>query len=166
MLYAILFVVILYVHTYLLLSCFRLKSRILICSQVDSNMKEILSVNPLELWFPMKAQEEFSCSMLLKNKTHHYVAYKINAQKLNIYRIEPCSGLISPQFTCNISVRMQAQQGVSPNMQLMDRILVQSVVVSDDLIDIAKDLSCKQKGKLVLKGPDKIMSKVSTLCKQ
>ncbi|KAB8112318.1 hypothetical protein EE612_050511, partial [Oryza sativa] len=128
--------------------------------QVDSNMKEILSVNPLELWFPMKAQEEFSCSMLLKNKTHHYVAYKINAQKLNIYRIEPCSGLISPQFTCNISVRMQAQQGVSPNMQLMDRILVQSVVVSDDLIDIAKDLSCKQKGKLVLKGPDKIMSKI------
>uniref|UniRef100_A0A0D3HC09 Ubiquitin-like domain-containing protein n=1 Tax=Oryza barthii TaxID=65489 RepID=A0A0D3HC09_9ORYZ len=129
-------------------------------SNVDSNMNEILSVNPLELWFPMKAQEEFSCSMLLKNKTHHYVAYKINAQKLNIYRIEPCSGLISPQFTCNISVRMQAQQGVSPNMQLMDRILVQSVVVSDDLIDIAKDLSCKQKGKLVLKGPDKIMSKI------
>uniref|UniRef100_A0A0E0B8Q1 Ubiquitin-like domain-containing protein n=1 Tax=Oryza glumipatula TaxID=40148 RepID=A0A0E0B8Q1_9ORYZ len=128
--------------------------------QVDSNMKEILSVNPLELWFPMKAQEEFSCSMLLKNKTHHYVAYKINAQKLNIYRTEPCSGLISPQFTCNISVRMQAQQGVSPNMQLMDRILVQSVVVSDDQIDIAKDLSCKQKGKLVLKGPDKIMSKI------
>ncbi|XP_010544369.1 PREDICTED: vesicle-associated protein 1-3 isoform X2 [Tarenaya hassleriana] len=89
--------------------------------------------------------------MQLTNKTNNYVAFKIKTTNPKKYCVRPNTGIVSPGTTCNVTVTMQAQKEVPPDMQCKDKFLVQSVVVPDGTTskDIMANTFNKEPGKII-----------------
>ncbi|XP_010518728.1 PREDICTED: vesicle-associated protein 3-1-like [Tarenaya hassleriana] len=88
---------------------------------------ELLDVEPLELKFPFELKKRISCSVRLSNKTDSYVAFKVKTTNPKKYCVRPNMGIVMPESTCDIIVTMQAQKEAPPDMQCMDKFLLQSV---------------------------------------
>ncbi|CAL5343857.1 unnamed protein product [Camellia sinensis] len=90
---------------------------------------EVLSIDPLELKFPLvELRKQISSSFQLLNKTDKHVAFKVKTTNPKKYSVRPNNGIVLPRSTCNVIVTMQAQKEAPPDMQCKDRFLVQSVV--------------------------------------
>ncbi|XP_011070115.1 vesicle-associated protein 1-4 [Sesamum indicum] len=91
-------------------------------------MRKLLDIQPSKLQFPLSLNKELSSSLQLSNVTDNHVAFRISASPK--YLVQPKVGIILPQSTCDITVRMQAQNKVLSEMQSEDKFLIQSVTLS------------------------------------
>ncbi|XP_010544367.1 PREDICTED: vesicle-associated protein 1-3 isoform X1 [Tarenaya hassleriana] len=112
---------------------------------------DLVNIQPTELKFPFELRKQSSCTMQLTNKTNNYVAFKIKTTNPKKYCVRPNTGIVSPGTTCNVTVTMQAQKEVPPDMQCKDKFLVQSVVVPDGTTskDIMANTFNKEPGKII-----------------
>lgn len=89
--------------------------------------------------------------MQLTNKTDQYVAFKVKTTNPKKYCVRPNTGIVLPGSTCNVTVTMQAQREVPPDMQCKDKFLLQSVVAPNGATnkDITAEMFNKEEGKTV-----------------
>ncbi|XP_008796199.1 vesicle-associated protein 1-1-like isoform X2 [Phoenix dactylifera] len=87
------------------------------------------------LAYCVELKKQSSCSVHLVNKTDDYVAFKVKTTSPKRYCVRPNTGVILPRSTCDFTVTMQAQKAAPPDMQLRDKFLVQSTVVSYGTMD-------------------------------
>ncbi|XP_078448111.1 plant VAMP (vesicle-associated membrane protein) family protein [Wolffia australiana] len=112
---------------------------------------DLISVRPLELKFLFELNKLSSCTMQLTNKTDQYVAFKIKTTNPKRYCVRPNSGIVSPGMTSEITVTMQAQKEMPPDLQCKDKFLVQSVVVENGstLKETTSEMFEKAPGKVI-----------------
>lgn len=112
---------------------------------------DLLNIHPAELKFPFELKKQSSCSMQLTNKTDQYVAFKVKTTNPKKYCVRPNTGIVLPGSTCNVTVTMQAQREVPPDMQCKDKFLLQSVVAPNGATnkDITAEMFNKEEGKTV-----------------
>ncbi|XP_047314970.1 vesicle-associated protein 1-2-like [Impatiens glandulifera] len=107
---------------------------------------ELLTVEPHELQFPLELKKQISSSLQLTNKTDNHVAFKVKTTNPKKYCVRPNTGLVSPHSTCDVTVTMQAQKEIPPDLQCKDRFLLQSVVASATTNDITAEMFNKESG--------------------
>lgn len=112
---------------------------------------DLLRIQPSELKFPFELKKQSSCAMQLTNKTDQYVAFKVKTTNPRKYSVRPNNGVISPRSTCDVTVTMQAQKEVPPDMQCKDKFLLQAVVAKDGATakDLSPEMFNKESGKVV-----------------
>uniref|UniRef100_A0A0E0EQ69 Protein kinase domain-containing protein n=1 Tax=Oryza meridionalis TaxID=40149 RepID=A0A0E0EQ69_9ORYZ len=107
----------------------------------NSESDELLSIEPLELQFPIIPKEAApACSLQLTNWTHDYVAYLLTYTGPKKFFRKPAKGVLPPRSTVGVTVTMQepAQEDSSSQQtsQLRDSsssIIVRSTRVSEDV---------------------------------
>ncbi|KAK7847478.1 vesicle-associated protein 1-2 [Quercus suber] len=109
---------------------------------------DLLSIEPQELQFPFEPRKQISCSLQLFNKTDNYVAFKVKTTNPKKYCVRPNTGIVMPKSSCDVTVTMQAQKEVPPDMQCRDKFLLQSVVASPGAAakDITPEMFNKESG--------------------
>ncbi|PIN05392.1 hypothetical protein CDL12_22066 [Handroanthus impetiginosus] len=90
---------------------------------------EVLDVHPSELRFPFEVKE-LSCSLQISNATENYVGFNVKATNPDNYSVQPNIGILGPQSTCDIKVRIRAQTEIPLNMKCKDQFLIQSTVAT------------------------------------
>ncbi|KAK4422864.1 Vesicle-associated protein 1-1 [Sesamum alatum] len=93
--------------------------------------RKLLDIQPSELQLPLSPNKELSSSLRLSNVTENRVAFRIKPGSPK-YLVQPKVGIILPQSTCDITVRMQAESKVPSEIQSEDKFLIQSVMVCAD----------------------------------
>ncbi|GAU25694.1 hypothetical protein TSUD_266210, partial [Trifolium subterraneum] len=78
----------------------------------------------------VELRKQISCSLLLSNKSDNFVAFKVKTTNPKKYFVRPNIGVVLPRSTCDITVTMQGQKEAPPNMQCIDKFLIQSVVAN------------------------------------
>ncbi|XP_006357914.1 vesicle-associated protein 1-2-like isoform X1 [Solanum tuberosum] len=89
----------------------------------------LLSIDPLDLKFTLELNKSISTSFQLINKTDNHVAFKVKTTNPRKYTVRPNSGIVLPRSRSNVTVTMQPQMELPPDMQCKDKFLVQSVIV-------------------------------------
>ncbi|KAL2472029.1 Vesicle-associated protein 1-4 [Abeliophyllum distichum] len=92
--------------------------------------RKLLDVKPLVLQFPFELNKELSCSFQLSNVTENSVAFKVKTTALEKYYVIPNMGIVLPRSTCDITVKMKAQNKVPPDVKCNDKFLIQSIVAN------------------------------------
>ncbi|XP_008808742.2 vesicle-associated protein 1-3-like [Phoenix dactylifera] len=112
---------------------------------------DFLDIQPAELKFPFELKKQSSCSMQLTNKTDQYVAFKVKTTNPKKYCVRPNVGIVLPGSTCVVTVTMQAQNEVPPDMQCKDKFLIQSVIVDHGATakDMTPEMFNKEPGNVV-----------------
>ncbi|XP_055831629.1 vesicle-associated protein 1-2-like isoform X1 [Solanum dulcamara] len=88
----------------------------------------LLSIEPLDLKFPLELNKSISTSFQLINNTDNHVAFKVKTTNPRKYTVRPNSGIVLPRSRSNVTVMMQPQMELPPDMQCRDKFLVQSVI--------------------------------------
>lgn len=111
---------------------------------------EIVTIQPGELTFLFELKKQSSCSLQLVNNMDFNVAFKVKTTSPKKYCVRPNTGIIPPQSTCDVTVTMQAQKEIPPDMQCKDKFLVQSVMVPAGTTakDITPDMFNKESDKV------------------
>ncbi|XP_010524398.1 PREDICTED: vesicle-associated protein 1-2 [Tarenaya hassleriana] len=109
---------------------------------------DLLSVEPLELQFPLELRKQISCSLYLTNKTDNYVAFKVKTTNPKKYCVKPNTGVVLPRSTCEVAVTMQAQKEAPEDMQCKDKFLLQGVVANPGATtkDVTPEMFSKEAG--------------------
>ncbi|WJX43332.1 hypothetical protein P8452_30452 [Trifolium repens] len=89
-----------------------------------------LQIYPQELQFPFELRKQISCSLQFSNKSDNYVAFKVKTTNPKKYCVRPNIGVVLPRSTCDITVKMKGQKEAPPNMQCIDKFLIQSLVAN------------------------------------
>lgn len=108
----------------------------------------LLSIDPLDLKFPLELNKPISTSFQLINKTDNHVAFKVKTTNPRKYTVRPNSGIVLPRSRSNVTVTMQPQTELPPDMQCKDKFLVQSVITDPGSTpkDINPDMFNKSTG--------------------
>ncbi|XP_017255421.1 vesicle-associated protein 1-1-like [Daucus carota subsp. sativus] len=108
----------------------------------------LISIDPLELKFPLELKKQICCSFQLSNKSDKHVAFKVKTTNPKKYSVRPNNGIVLPRSQSNVTVTMQAQKEVPSDMQCNDKFLVQSVAapVGATLKDITPEMFNKEAG--------------------
>ncbi|XP_055831630.1 vesicle-associated protein 1-1-like isoform X2 [Solanum dulcamara] len=77
----------------------------------------LLSIEPLDLKFPLELNKSISTSFQLINNTDNHVAFKVKTTNPRKYTVRPNSGIVLPRSRSNVT-----------DMQCRDKFLVQSVI--------------------------------------
>ncbi|KAG9148844.1 hypothetical protein Leryth_023180, partial [Lithospermum erythrorhizon] len=111
----------------------------------------LLSIEPLELKFPLELRKQVSCTLQVSNNTQDNVAFKVKTTNPKKYCVRPNTGIVSPQSTCDIIVTMQAQKELPADINCKDKFLLQSVIASPGATpqDITSDMFSKGAGNAV-----------------
>ncbi|CAA3001991.1 vesicle-associated protein 1-1-like [Olea europaea var. sylvestris] len=112
---------------------------------------ELLSIEPSELKFALELKKQISCSLQVLNKTENQVAFKVKTTNPKKYCVRPNTGIVLPRSKCDITVTMQAQKELPPDLQCKDKFLLQSVVVNHGATqkDITPEMFTKEEGRVV-----------------
>ncbi|XP_060211505.1 vesicle-associated protein 1-2-like isoform X2 [Lycium barbarum] len=92
--------------------------------------EELLIIDPLDLKFPFELKKSITSSFELINKTNNHVAFKVKTTNPRKYTVRPNSGIVLPRSRSNVTVTMQPQKELPPDMQCKDKFLVQSVITN------------------------------------
>lgn len=108
----------------------------------------LLSIDPLDLKFPLELNKSISTSFQLSNNTDNHVAFKVKTTNPRNYSVRPNSGIVLPRSRSNVTVTMQPLMELPPDMQCKDKFLVQSVIADpgSTLKDINPDMFNKSGG--------------------
>lgn len=112
---------------------------------------DLVDIHPSELKFTFELRKQTACSMLLRNKTDQWVAFKVKTTNPKKYCVRPNTGILLPISACNVTVTMQAQKEAPADMQCKDKFLVQSVIVpaGTSSKDLPAETFNKEEGKVV-----------------
>ncbi|KAK4340849.1 hypothetical protein RND71_039350 [Anisodus tanguticus] len=91
---------------------------------------ELLIIDPLDLKFPFELKKSITSSFELINKTDNHVAFKVKTTNPRKYTVRPNSGVVLPRSRFNVTVMMQPQTELPPDMQCKDKFLVQSAITN------------------------------------
>lgn len=110
---------------------------------------DLLNIQPTELKFPFELKKQVSTSMRLVNTTSEYVAFKVKTTSPKKYCVRPNTGVVPPQSSAEVTIMMQAQKEVPPDMQCRDKFLVQSVEIpqGQDTKELSQELFNKDSGR-------------------
>ncbi|KAI3962371.1 hypothetical protein MKX01_005373 [Papaver californicum] len=114
--------------------------------------QDLLEIQPpKELSFAFKLKKQSSCSVQLLNNSDHYVAYKVKTTNPKRYSVQPNTGVILPNSTCDFIVIMQAPREAPADLQCKDKFLIQSTVVPAETApeDIKSSMFSKDNNKYV-----------------
>ncbi|CAI9775554.1 unnamed protein product [Fraxinus pennsylvanica] len=95
----------------------------------STRVRKLLDVKPSELQFLFELNKELSCSFQLSNVTENRVAFKVETTNTKKYCVIPMKGFVLPRSTCDITVKMQAQNEF-PDAKCSDKFLIQSTVAN------------------------------------
>ncbi|XP_020599184.1 vesicle-associated protein 2-1 [Phalaenopsis equestris] len=111
----------------------------------------LISVHPEELTFEVKLDEPAYCNLKVVNNTEHHVAFKVKTTAPKKYFVRPNASVVQPWDSCTITVTLQAQKQYPPDMQCMDKFLIQSTKVppSIDIDEIPPDTFTKDGEKVI-----------------
>lgn len=92
--------------------------------------EELVIIDPLDLKFPLELKKSISTSFEVINKTDNHVAFKVKTNNPRKYTVRPNSGIVLPRSRSNVTVTMQPQLELPPDMECKDKFLVQSVITN------------------------------------
>ncbi|KAM0880225.1 hypothetical protein ACQ4PT_033729 [Festuca glaucescens] len=98
--------------------------------QKKSVCRDVALDPSLELRFPFTPNMNIPCCLQLTNKVDSFVAFNIRTNRK--YCPRPSKGIILPFSKSYITVTLLAQEKAPPNMQCLDKFIVQSKRVSGD----------------------------------
>ncbi|KAL2489658.1 Vesicle-associated protein 1-4 [Forsythia ovata] len=96
----------------------------------STRSRKLLDVKPLVLQYPFELNKDLSCSFQLSNVTENRVDFKVKTTTPKKYSVIPNMGFVLPRSTCDITVKMKAQNKVPPDMKCNDKFLIQSIVAN------------------------------------
>ncbi|KAI7733707.1 hypothetical protein M8C21_020690 [Ambrosia artemisiifolia] len=110
-----------------------------------------LEVLPKQLNFIYEPKKQSSCSVQIVNRSDHHVAFEIKTANSENYCVQPNTGVIDPNSTCEFLVTMQAQKVAPLDMTCRDTFLLQSTVVpaGTKQEDVASNTFAKEHGRVV-----------------
>ncbi|KAL8126247.1 hypothetical protein AgCh_013511 [Apium graveolens] len=109
---------------------------------------ELITIDPLDLKFPLELKKQITCSFQLSNKSDHHVAFKVKTTNPKKYSVRPNNGIVLPRSQSNVTVTMQALREAPQDMQCNDKFLVQCVAAPPGATvkDITPDMFNKETG--------------------
>ncbi|XP_028549839.1 vesicle-associated protein 2-1 [Dendrobium catenatum] len=112
---------------------------------------KLISVHPEELTFEFELEKPAYCNLKIVNNTEHHVAFKVKTTSPKKYFVRPNASVVQPWDSCTITVTLQAQKEYPPDMQCMDKFLLQSTKVqpSIDIDEIPPDTFIKDGEKVI-----------------
>lgn len=96
----------------------------------STRVRKLLDVKPSELQFLFELNKELSRSFQLSNVTENRVAFKVKTTNTKKYCVIPIKGFVLPRSTCDITVKMRAQDEFPPDMKCSDKFLILSTVAN------------------------------------
>ncbi|KAK1366678.1 Vesicle-associated protein 1-2 [Heracleum sosnowskyi] len=114
----------------------------------SAHPSELISVDPLELEFPLELKKQICCTFQLSNKTDKHVAFKVKTTNPKKYSVRPNNGIVLPHSQSNVTVTMQALKEQPSTLKCNDKFLVQSVVAPPGATpkDITPEMFNKEAG--------------------
>ncbi|XP_017237901.1 vesicle-associated protein 1-2 [Daucus carota subsp. sativus] len=114
----------------------------------STHPEELVTIDPLELKFPLELKKQTTCSFQLSNKSDNHVAFKVKTTNPKKYSVRPNNGIVLPRSQSNVTVTMQALRESPPDMQCNDKFLVQCVAAPPGATvkDITPDMFNKEAG--------------------
>lgn len=114
----------------------------------STHPNELVSVDPLELEFPLELKKQICCSFQLSNKTDKHVAFKVKTTNPKKYSVRPNNGIVLPRSQSNVTVTMQALKEKPSTLKCNDKFLVQSVAAPPGATpkDITAEMFNKEAG--------------------
>ncbi|XP_074572467.1 vesicle-associated protein 2-1-like [Curcuma longa] len=112
---------------------------------------QMISIYPEELSFEVELEKPSSCNIKVVNNTEHHVAFKVKTTSPKKYFVRPNASVVQPWDSCTVTVTLQAQKELPPDMQCRDKFLIQSAKVppSSDFDEIPKDTFNKEGEKVI-----------------
>lgn len=100
---------------------------------------------PEDLTFGFELSKQINCYLKLVNNTEHHVAFKMKTTSPKKYIVRPNTGVVQPWDSSTITVTLQAQCEMPPDMHCKDKFLLQSTIVPPmfDVDEIASDTFTK-----------------------
>ncbi|KAK1392847.1 Vesicle-associated protein 1-2 [Heracleum sosnowskyi] len=114
----------------------------------STHPEELITIDPLDLKFPLELKKQITCSFQLSNKSDHHVAFKVKTTNPKKYSVRPNNGIVLPRSQSNVTVTMQALREAPQDMQCNDKFLVQCVAAPPGATvkDITTDMFNKETG--------------------
>ncbi|XP_074584834.1 vesicle-associated protein 2-1-like [Curcuma longa] len=112
---------------------------------------QMISVYPEELSFEVELEKPSPCNIKVVNNTEHHVAFKVKTTSPKKYFVRPNASVVQPWDSCTVTVTLQAQKELPPDMQCKDKFLIQSAKVppTNDIDEIPKDTFNKDGDKVI-----------------
>ncbi|EYU24739.1 hypothetical protein MIMGU_mgv1a018527mg, partial [Erythranthe guttata] len=88
-------------------------------------MERHLNIEPQDLSFIYEVKKQSTSSIKLTNKTNQPVAFKVMTTKPKSYCVLPNMGVVLPGSSCDVLVRMKAQEEIPQDRQSRDKFLIQ-----------------------------------------
>ncbi|KAG6515732.1 hypothetical protein ZIOFF_026161 [Zingiber officinale] len=112
---------------------------------------QMISVYPEELSFEVELEKPSPCNIKVVNNTEHHVAFKVKTTSPKKYFVRPNASVVQPWDSCTVTVTLQAQKELPPDMQCKDKFLIQSAKVppTNDIDEIPKDTFNKDGEKVI-----------------
>ncbi|KAG6507282.1 hypothetical protein ZIOFF_032624 [Zingiber officinale] len=107
---------------------------------------QMISIYPEELSFEVELEKPSSCNIKVVNNTEHHVAFKVKTTSPKKYFVRPNASVVQPWDSCTVTVTLQAQKELPPDMQCKDKFLIQSAKVppTSHIDEIPKDTFNKE----------------------
>ncbi|XP_042393910.1 vesicle-associated protein 2-1-like isoform X1 [Zingiber officinale] len=112
---------------------------------------QMISIYPEELSFEVELEKPSSCNIKVVNNTEHHVAFKVKTTSPKKYFVRPNASVVQPWDSCTVTVTLQAQKELPPDMQCKDKFLIQSAKVppTSHIDEIPKDTFNKEVEKVI-----------------
>ncbi|XP_012841022.1 PREDICTED: vesicle-associated protein 1-4-like [Erythranthe guttata] len=91
----------------------------------EMGVSKLVEINPSEFKFDFKLRKALSCSLKLSNITDTCVFFNVKTTDSKKYCVLPNTGIVLPRSTCDVIVRMKAQNEIPQETQCKDKFLIQ-----------------------------------------
>ncbi|KAL7150090.1 hypothetical protein ABFS83_05G085200 [Erythranthe nasuta] len=93
--------------------------------EMGVGVSKLVEIRPSELKFDFKLRKKLSCSLKLSNMTDTCVFFNVKTTDSKKYCVLPNTGIVLPRSTCDVIVRMKAQNEIPQETQCKDKFLIQ-----------------------------------------
>ncbi|KAL7111373.1 hypothetical protein ACP275_05G082700 [Erythranthe tilingii] len=94
-------------------------------NNIKMDVTKLVQIQPSDLKFDFKPMKELSCFFKMTNMTESHIFFKVKTTDPNKYCVQQNIGILLPQSTCDVIVRMKAQEEIPQDRQSRDKFLIQ-----------------------------------------
>ncbi|KAL7150053.1 hypothetical protein ABFS83_05G082400 [Erythranthe nasuta] len=94
-------------------------------NNIKMDVTKLVQIQPSDLKFDFQQGKELSSFFKLTNMTENYIFFKVKTTDPNKYCVQQNIGILLPQSTCDVIVRMKAQEEIPQDRQSRDKFLIQ-----------------------------------------
>ncbi|KAL8053573.1 hypothetical protein ABFS82_05G080200 [Erythranthe guttata] len=94
-------------------------------TSVGSETTHLNNIKPSDLKFDFQRGKELSSFFKMTNMTESHIFFKVKTTDQKKYSVQQNIGILLPQSTCDVIVRMKAQEEIPQDRQSRDKFLIQ-----------------------------------------